>query len=57
MDMHETWCLEPLWSCGSILPASMIDILARDDLEDYREEVETDKDYHELLRYLGNDDE
>ena len=42
-------CLGPLWSSRSILPASMIDILARDDIEDCNEEVETDKDYHELL--------
>ena len=43
--------LEPVWSCGPILPPSLIDLIKKVEEEEEDEEI----DYDELL--LGDDDD
>lgn len=55
-EKTEEGILEPVWSCGPILPPSLIDLLqntAEEVDEDEEEEEEQDLDYDELL----NDDD
>ncbi len=37
--------LEPVWSCGHILPTSLVDLLDTVDLEEEEEEDEVDSDF------------
>lgn len=47
--------LEPVWSCGPILPLSLIDMLETG-VCDEEEQDEDDMDYEEMLEYMDDDD-
>ena len=48
--------LEPLWSCGLILPPTLIDLL---DTPEYDEETDDEEvtDYDDLLEYQDDDND
>lgn len=48
--------LQPVWSCGPILPQTLIDLLEAGTVEE-EECEEDDLDYAELLEYLDDDDD
>ena len=58
---NEDGFLEPVWSCGPILPPSLADLIEKAVEEEEEEEEEEDEmeedeiDYDELL--LGDDDD
>ena len=45
-----------MWSCGPILPLSLIDLMETADLGEDEEE-EDDIDYDEMLQYLVDDND
>ena len=54
--------LEPIWSYGTVLPPSLVDLLEDDEEEDDEEEgdeslVEEDYDLDEILEYLDDEDD
>ncbi len=54
--------MEPLWSCGLILPASLTDVLEKLDCDEEVEALNADDeadsplDYDDMLQYLDDDD-
>jgi len=54
--------VEPLWSCGLILPASLTDVLERLDIDEEVEALHDDDeadaplDYDDMLQYLDDDE-
>ena len=55
----EQGCLEPVWSCGPILPLSLIDLMDSPTIEEENEEDEDemDIDYDEMLQYIDDDND
>ena len=56
MEEDRTRVLEPVWSCGPILPLSLIDLMETADLG-ANEEEEDDIDYDEMLQSLLYDND